>query len=99
MKSCDVREANTICAAAARMRGGGLSGSPPPADAATSGIAVCVDGACTGGIEGAVGAWCSGGASAPPVFAPMSCQHAARCRMWNVSICAQAGGRGRESGP
>lgn len=58
MKSCDVRDANTICAAAARMRGGGLSGWVPSVleDAATSGIRVCEDGAWLGAMEGAVGA-------------------------------------------
>ena len=56
MKSCDVREANTIWAAAARIRGGGLNGSLPE-EVATSGILVWVAGECTaGGMEGSVGA-------------------------------------------
>ncbi len=85
MKSWDVREANTICAAAARIRGGGLRRARLADDAATSGIWVCVEGACVGEMDGEVAACGMGGASALSSCASMS-QQDARWRMWNVSI-------------
>ena len=85
MKSCDVREANTICAAAARMRGGGLRRVWLTEEVATSGIRVCVEGAWVGEMDGEVAACGMGGASALSSWASMS-QQEARWRMWNVSI-------------
>lgn len=43
MKSCEVREANTICAAAARMRGRGIISWPVESEVVTLGGGAWVD--------------------------------------------------------
>lgn len=86
MKAWDVRDAKTICAAAARMRGCGTRGSPSAFDVDTLGGWPCADGCGGTVIEGATGRVVTGGVIVPFVRVGLG-QFAARWRIWNVSIC------------
>ena len=77
MKSWDVRDANTICAAAARMHGCGSRGFPSAFDFDTLGGWPCADDGGGTVMEGATGSVVTGGVIVPFVRAGLG-QFAAR---------------------
>lgn len=85
MKSCVVREAKTICAAAALMRGFGQRVLPSASVVDTEGGCPCVEDGGGTVIAGATGRVVTGGVTVAVVCVERG-QFAARWRMWNVSI-------------
>lgn len=87
MKSCDVRDAKTIWAAAALIDGATLAFTFAfPSSGNAVSLECCVEGECVGDMDGETGRALSGAKIVGGAGRDVECQQAARCRIWNVSI-------------